>query len=40
MTTSLFKIPKPIIENMEKLNALVEKYPIDIPLPEAAKLMG
>ena len=40
MTTPLFKIPKPIIENMEKLNALVEKYPIDIPLPEAAKLMG
>ncbi len=40
MTTSLFEIPRPIYERMEELNALVEKYPIDIPLPEAAKLLG
>lgn len=40
MTTPLFKIPQPVVENMERLNALVEKYPIDIPLPEVAKLMG
>lgn len=40
MTTPLFQIPKPIMENMEKLNELVEKYPLDIPVPEAAKLMG
>ena len=39
MTTPLFKIPKPIVENMEKLNALVEEYPVSIPLAEAAKLM-
>lgn len=40
MTTPLFQIPKPIMENMEKLNELVEKYPLDIPVPEVAKLMG
>lgn len=40
MTTSLFKIPQPIMENMEKLNELVEKYPFDIPVTEVAKLLG
>ena len=40
MTTPLFKIPQPIVDNMEKLNALVEEYPVSIPLAEVAKLMG
>ena len=37
MTTPLFQIPKPIMENV---NDLVDKDPLDIPVPEAAKLMG
>lgn len=34
------KILQPIVKNMEKLNALVEEYPVSIPLAEMLKLMG
>ncbi len=40
MSMSLFEIPCPVRESVEKLNELVQKYPIEIPLPEAAKFMG
>lgn len=37
---SPFKIPKPIEENMAKLNELVEKYPLNLPLPVVAEFMA
>lgn len=33
-------IPKVIFDRIDDLNALVEKYPQYIPLPEIAKLLG
>ena len=37
---SLFQIPQPVAEKVKQLKELVNKHPVDIPLPEAAKLMG
>lgn len=33
------KIPKPIVEQIEALDRLVEEHPVYIPLPEIAKFL-
>lgn len=33
-------IPKPIVEDFKKLNALIEEYPIYIPIAKAADYLG
>ena len=37
---SIFAVPAPIKEQVEKLNALVEANPQYIPVPEAARFLG